>query len=137
MSNISLCGIIDKIDTSLSKFLGEHTVHSTDRSDHLIWGFDDKINKKTISIVFTKSYLHGEDKVVYNMEGTGCVFVVPSFWINVPKPLALEFLLGMIVDWYANNLNMKFDQEDYDNSSCGCPWATTWIPTCQDKSYNK
>lgn len=131
MSNRTLCGIISEIEKSLSVFLGEHTTHSTDRSDHLVWGYDDRKNKKTICIVFSKSYLHNEDKVEYKLEGTGCVFIVPSFWINVPKPLALEFLLGMIVDWYSNNLHMKYDQEDYDKSPCGCPWATTWIPTCK------
>lgn len=136
MANTILCGIISDIETSLTKFMGNETIHSTDRSDHLVWGFDDRKNKKTLSIVFSKSYLHGEDKVDYTLEGTGIVFVVPSFWLNVPKPLAIEYLLGIIVDYYST-LGIKYDKEDYERSECNCPWAVTWMPSCADKAYNK
>lgn len=133
MSNISFCKIIDEIETSLNVFLGEHTIHATDRSKHIVWAFDDKINKKSISIVFTDVNNLEEDIKMEYVLSNGYVLVVPNYWVNVPRPLALEYLLSLIVDYYGQTLNVQYDKEDIENSFCQCPWVHNWTPCVTDR----
>lgn len=133
MSNRAFCKTIEDIEKSLNDYLGQHTIHATDRSKHIVWSYDDRENKKTISVVFSEvTNIKDNIKEEYVLSN-GYVLVVPSYWVNVPRSLAIDYLLSIIVDYYGQKLSIQYDKEDIENSSCGCPWVHNWKPCSINK----
>lgn len=120
--------IFKEISKSLEIFLSSNTIHSSDRSDHLVWYYDDTYNKKTISIVFTKEVNLGGEAMHDYILNNGYVLEVPNFWFNVPKVLGLEYLLTLLIQYYQDNLGLQYDGNFNILDETGCPCNQAWLP---------
>lgn len=109
------------IEKNLDAFLAQKNMQDTDRSDHLVWSYQDKVCKKTLCIIFSRNHLHGESTNEFDLEA-GYVLVVPNFWINTPKPLTMEYLLDLISSWYRDALKLSYSEDEFENgrTPCGC-----------------
>ena len=61
--------------------------------------------KLDIAVVFTR-YFHDNDPIEYEIGDAGYVLTLPSFWVQVPKPLVIPYISSYI-DNYLNGYISK------------------------------
>ena len=86
----------------LDKFFSEKTTPDVDRNTFLICNLNDRINTLTISLVFMRDWhtLEYDDYNQIVLKNRGCIFVLPSYWVSIPKELALTYIQELIDDFY-------------------------------------
>lgn len=86
----------------LDKFFSEKTTPDVDRNTFLICNLNDRINILTISLVFMRDWhtLEYDDYNQIVLKNKGCIFVLPSYWVSIPKELALTYIQELIDDFY-------------------------------------
>lgn len=119
----------------LDRFLATKTVADINRETYLICNLKDKINKISVSLVFIRDCENIECGNFESciIEKAGAVFVVPCYWLCVPKELGYEYLVSIIDAFYSEHvsawLNATWVGDANNNSSsnnngglnCGCP----------------
>lgn len=91
----------------LDKFFAEKTTPDVDRNTFLVCNLNDRINKLTISLVFMRDW-HNLEYDDYNqivLKEKGCIFVLPSYWVSIPKELAMTYIRSLIEDFYNSEVS--------------------------------
>ena len=91
----------------LDKFFAEKTTPDVDRNTFLVCNLNDRINKLTISLVFMRDW-HNLEYDDYNqivLKEKGCIFVLPSYWVSIPKELAMTYIKSLIDDFYNSEVS--------------------------------
>lgn len=115
----------------LDKFFAEKTTPDVDRNTFLICNLNDRPKQLTISLVFMRDWrnLEYDDYNQVVLKNRGCVFVLPSYWVSIPKELAIPYIKALIDDFYNTEVS-KWDlgggssTGDGDNTGSGgngCP----------------
>lgn len=116
----------------LDKFLAEKTITDVDRTRFIPFVYRDGVNKLTTCLMFNCNCHSYEDPTILPCEYTGAVIHLPAFWVEVPKELAFNYLLGLIKDlytdtyyqWYKAGLIGGINTGTGDNTGttgCTCP----------------
>ena len=118
----------------LDKFLASKTVADINRETYLIFNLKDTINKISVSLVFIRDCENIECGNFESciIEGKGAVFVVPCYWLCVPKELGYEYLTSIIDTFYAEHVAVWLNSTWVDSgnngntnnnpgNACGCP----------------
>ena len=122
--------MIQEMYNTLDKFFSEKTVQDVDRNTFLVCNLNDMPKKITISLIFIKDW-HTDDYTDYNeltIKNKGAVFTFPSYWVSVPKELAITYFQYIIDKFYEEEVS-KWDTGiapggDGNNNGCGCPCQT-------------
>ena len=91
----------------LDKFFAEKTTPDVDRNTFLVCNLNDRTNKLTISLVFMRDW-HNLEYDDYNqivLKEKGCIFVLPSYWVSIPKELAMTYIKSLIDDFYNSEVS--------------------------------
>lgn len=91
----------------LDKFFAEKTTPDVDRNTFLVCNLNDRINKLTVSLVFMRDW-HNLEYDDYNqivLKEKGCIFVLPSYWVSIPKELAMTYIKSLIDDFYNSEVS--------------------------------
>lgn len=118
------------MEKDLDDFFAKKTIMDVDRSTFLTCGLKDITYNLDIVFFFMKNW-HGEysDYSEMDIEGKGAIFVFPSYWVSVPKPLVMEYFTYILQNFYDNtvsrwglgyNSNYNIDSVD-NNTICPCP----------------
>lgn len=100
---------------TLDKYLAKMTVNDSDRNSYQICNLNDKENKLTICLVFLRDWDSLEPNA-YNalaINPNGAVITFPSYWLSVPKELAIPYFDLILQEVYKDN------NWNYEDSSSG------------------
>ena len=117
----------------LDKFFAEKTTPDVDRNTFLVCNLNDRINKLTVSLVFMRDW-HNLEYDDYNqivLKEKGCVFVLPSYWVSIPKELAMPYIRSLIEDFYNSEASKWNTGSSGDGSSSGSGGSGNNCP-CQN-----
>ena len=90
--------MLDKLDT----FMANTTTNDINRNTFLVHNLRDKTNSITISLVFLKDWDSIESNS-YNytiIPSAGAVITFPCYWIEIPKELAIPYIILVLQDVY-------------------------------------
>lgn len=90
--------MLQKLDT----FMANTTTNDINRNTFLVHNLRDKANSITISLVFLKDWDSIESNS-YNyiiIPGAGAVITFPCYWIEIPKELAIPYIILVLQDIY-------------------------------------
>lgn len=119
----------------LDKFFAEKTTPDVDRNTFLVCNLNDRINKLTISLVFMRDW-HNLEYDDYNqivLKEKGCVFVLPSYWVSIPKELTMTYIRSLIEDFYNSEVSKWNTGSSGDDSSGGSSGSGNNCP-CQNSN---
>lgn len=108
---------------SMDDFFGKKNVNDIDRNTFLTLGMRDNRYNLDIVMFFMKDW-HGDYNSYEQMsiEGKGSIFVFPSYWISVPKPLVMSYMIYILEDFYKNVVSgwgLGFNYADQSGGLCG------------------
>ena len=90
-----------KIEQDLDSFFATKTTTDIDRTKFIIKDFKDYSNKLNTCLVFNCNCNSYEDPVQIECEYTGAVIHLPAFWVEVPKELAFNYIMGLLKELYS------------------------------------
>lgn len=102
-----------KVFDVLDNFFATKTIQSVNRDTFTVCNLQDiinKTNKITISIVFMRDW----DGIEYDkydqvlVPNKGAVLIFPSYWLSIPKELALEHFISVINKFYNEYISIWF-----------------------------
>lgn len=97
----------DSMHSQLDKFFAEKTIVDVDRNTYLNLNLHDGRYKIVVSLVFMRDFdgleINSYSDVV--LEGKGVVFILPPYWISIPKELAIPYFEYLINDFYTNTVS--------------------------------
>lgn len=105
----------------LDKFFSEKTTPDVDRNTFLICNLNDRINTLTISLVFMRDWhtLEYDDYNQIVLKNRGCIFVLPSYWVSIPKELALTYIQALIDNFYNEEVSKWNNGSDGSGTGSG------------------
>ena len=121
---------------TLDSFFAEKTASDIDRTTYLVCNLEDKRYKLTFSLVFYRDAdnLELDSHETVALTGTGAVFILPAYWLCIPKPLAMQYMRYMIDQFYETEVSLWLNQTDGSvdggngnnggmtpGCGCGCP----------------
>lgn len=113
---------------TLDKFFAERTIMDIDRNTFLMCNLYDRPKKITISLVFMRDWDSIETDSFNSViiQDKGAVFTFPCYWIEIPKELAMTYIMYIIDDFYQNEVSKWSSNSSGGNTSgsgndCNCP----------------
>jgi hypothetical protein len=102
------------MEKDLDLFFATKTASDIDRTTFLVCNLHDTENMLTISLVFIKDWhsLVADEYGLVTIDGKGAIFTLPSFWLSIPKELAMPFFTKLIDNYYSGDY-------DDDNMNTG------------------
>ena len=115
-------------EKELDQFLSRKTCTDINREKFIPLALRDNVNKLTTCLMFNCNCHSYEDPVNIECQYTGAVIHLPAFWLEVPKELAITYLLGLIDDlyndtytqWAISGLIGQMGGSDLPDSGSGC-----------------
>lgn len=113
-TNSTALTMSDAMHKQLDQFFAEKTIVDVDRNTYLNLNLHDGRYKIVISLVFMRDFdgleINSYSDVV--IEGKGVVFILPPYWLSIPKELCIpyfEFIINAfyadtVADWINNNI---------------------------------
>ena len=103
------------MEKELDLFFATKTASDIDRTTFLVCNLHDTENVLTISLVFIKDWhsLVADEYGLVTIDGKGAIFTLPSFWLSIPKELAMPFFTKLIDNYYSG------DYDDNVNTGTG------------------
>lgn len=103
------------MEKELDLFFATKTANDIDRTTFLVCNLHDTENMLTISLVFIKDWhsLVADEYGLVTIDGKGAIFTLPSFWLSIPKELAMPFFTRLIDNYYSG------DYDDNMNTGSG------------------
>ena len=126
------------MEKELDQFLSRKTCTDINREKFIPCALRDNANKLTTCLMFNCNCHSYEDPVNIECEYTGAVIHLPAFWLEVPKELAMTYILSLIDALYMStytqwSIDGKIGQigggDDNPGSSgcgCGCTAIAGW-----------
>lgn len=118
----------DLMYKALDSFLAERTASDIDRTTYLICNLEDKRYKIVISLVFMRDAdnLELDSYQTVSLTNTGAVFILPAYWLCIPKPLAMHYFKYILEQFYESEVSVWVnDTSGIDNPNAGnsfnCP----------------
>ena len=125
----------DLMYKTLDSFLAERTASDIDRTTYLVCNLEDKRYKIMFSLVFYRDAdnLELDSYEIVSLTGTGAVFILPAYWLCIPKPLAMHYMRHIIEQFYETEVSLWLNQTDGsvdggntgmgggNGCGCGCP----------------
>ena len=118
------------MEKELDQFLARKTCTDINREKFIPCALRDNSNKLTTCLMFNCNCHSYEDPVNIECEYTGAVIHLPAFWLEVPKELAMTYILGLIDSLYVSTytqwaIDGKIGQmgggdDNTGNTGCGC-----------------
>ncbi|MCM1236088.1 MAG: hypothetical protein NC489_38880 [Ruminococcus flavefaciens] len=120
--------IPDSMVKDLDKFFANHTIGDVNREKFLTCGLKDPRYQLDIMLFFMNDW-HGDytDYQFIEFPGKGAIFILPVYWISVPKPLCMWYFTELLNEFYNNTVTgwgIGYVTDDGSGSSgnnCGCP----------------
>lgn len=93
------------MEKELDLFFATKTANDIDRTTFLVCNLHDTENMLTISLVFIKDWhsLVADEYGLVTIDGKGAIFTLPSFWLSIPKELAMPFFTRLIDNYYSGD----------------------------------
>lgn len=120
----------NNFERELDQFFARRTCTDINREKFIPFALRDNANKLTTCLMFNCNCHSYEDPVNIECEYTGAVIHLPAFWVEVPKELAMTYVLGIIDSLYESTytqwaIDGKIGQMgggdgNTGNSGCGC-----------------
>ena len=132
-NNLTVNKLMEK---ELDGFLATKTCTDIDRTKFIPFSLKDKANKLTTCFIFNCNGHTYEDPTIIPCEYTGAVIYLPAFWLEVPKELSYEYIMGIINDIYKDTytqwaIDGKLgcsSSTESNNSIPNCPCNNNWTP---------
>lgn len=106
-NNTSAFAMSEIMHNNLDKFFAEKTIVDVDRNTYLNLNLHDGRYKIVISLVFMRDFdgleINSYSEVV--LEGKGIVFILPPYWISIPKELAIPYFEYLINNFYETTVS--------------------------------
>ena len=109
------------LDT-LDKHFANKVIGDIDRTSFLVCNLKDVERKITISLVFLRDWdsLQTDDFNVVIIKPHGAVFTFPAYWESIPKELCMPYFVGILDEFYANEVSTwGIDIGDGNNTGSG------------------
>ena len=130
---------INKVmEQNLDSFLSTKTCTDIDRTKYIPFELRDNTNKLLTCLVFNCNCHTYEDPTVIPCEYTGVVIHLPAFWLEVPKELAYNYIIGLVegiynetyTQWHIDGYigGNKNNSSNAGNANGNCCCNTGWIP---------